>query len=76
MPAIEIDPEFASAVAADIAKFEQMLALHLAGDIDDDVFRVFRLNNGIYGQRQGGTNQMVRVKNPYGRITADQLDLF
>jgi len=76
MPAIEIDPEFASTVAADIAKFEQMLALHLAGDIDDDVFRVFRLNNGIYGQRQGGTNQMVRVKNPYGRITADQLDLF
>ncbi len=25
---------------------------------------MFRLNNGIYGQRQGGTNQMVRVKVP------------
>ncbi|MEE3252352.1 MAG: nitrite/sulfite reductase, partial [Actinomycetota bacterium] len=36
--------------------------------------RVFRLNNGIYGQRQGGTNQMVRVKVPYGAMTADQLD--
>ena len=36
------------------------------GDLDDDVFRVFRLNNGIYGQRQGGHNQMVRVKVPYG----------
>src|SRR5205807_1342362 len=30
---------------------------------------------GIYGQRQGGTNQMVRVKIPHGRLTPDQLDL-
>ena len=44
--------------AADIAKFEEQLARYLAGDLDDDVFRVFRLNNGIYGQRQGGHNQM------------------
>ena len=50
--------------AADIDKFEQMLARYLAGEIDEDVFRVFRLNNGIYGQRQGGHNQMVRVKVP------------
>ncbi len=63
-------------VQEDIAKFERMLALHLAGEIEDDTFRVFRLNNGIYGQRQGGTNQMVRVKSPYGRLTAEQLDLF
>jgi len=66
-----IDPE----MAADIAKFEEMLAGYQAGRIEEDVFRVFRLNNGIYGQRQGGTNQMVRVKVPYGAMTADQLDL-
>ena len=42
-------------------------AEYLAGEIDEDVFRVFRLNQGIYGQRQGGHNQMVRVKVPYGR---------
>ena len=40
------------------------------------MFRVFRLNNGIYGQRQGGHNQMVRVKVPYGSITPEQLDMF
>ena len=34
-----------------------------------------RLNNGIYGQRQGGTNQMVRIKLPAGTITPEQLDL-
>src|SRR4051812_43248470 len=67
----EIDP----AQLADIAKFETMLARHLAGELDDDVFRVFRLNNGIYGQRQGGHNQMVRVKIPYGRMTPEQLDM-
>jgi len=60
--------------AADIAKFEQQLARYLAGELDEDVFRVFRLNNGIYGQRQGGHNQMVRVKAPGGVITAAQLD--
>jgi len=70
-PTRQIDPE----MAADIAKFEEMLDDYQAGRVEEDVFRVFRLNNGIYGQRQGGTNQMVRVKVPYGAMTADQLDL-
>jgi sulfite reductase (ferredoxin) len=60
----------------DIERFERAVAGYLAGEIDDDVFRVMRLNNGIYGQRQGGTNQMVRVKAPAGAITAEQLDMF
>ena len=47
-----------------------MLVRYLAGDLEEDVFRVFRLGNGIYGQRQGGQNQMVRVKVPYGWIDA------
>src|SRR6201987_2440874 len=67
----EIDP----AAKADIEKFRTQLDLYLKGEVEEDVFRVFRLNNGIYGQRQGGHNQMVRIKVPYGGITADQLDL-
>src|SRR6266513_416170 len=67
----EIDP----AQLADITKCETQLTRYLAGELDDDVFRVFRLNNGIYGQRQGGHHQMVRVKIPYGRLTPEQLDL-
>src|SRR6188768_2726008 len=66
----EIDPE----ARKDIEKFEVQLARYLSGDLEDDVFRVFRPNNGIYGQRQGGHNQMVRVKVPYGSLQADQLD--
>jgi sulfite reductase (ferredoxin) len=67
----EIDP----AALADIEKFEAQLARYLSGDLEEDVFRVFRLNNGIYGQRQGGHNQMVRVKIPYGAMTPEQLDV-
>ena len=60
----------------DIERFEEAIGQYLAGEITEDVFRVMRLNNGIYGQRQGGTNQMVRVKVPAGSITAEQLELF
>ncbi|MDQ2650143.1 MAG: nitrite/sulfite reductase [Actinomycetota bacterium] len=66
----EIDPE----VRADVEKFEVQLARYLAGDLEEDAFRVFRLNNGVYGQRQGGHNQMVRVKVPYGGVNPEQLD--
>ena len=34
---------------------------------------VFRLSRGIYGQRQADA-QMVRIKLPYGGVTADQMD--
>src|SRR5438445_1525123 len=68
----EIDP----AQRADIDKFRTQLDLYLSGDLEEDAFRVFRLNNGIYGQRQGGHNQMVRVKVPYGSLTPEQLDMF
>ena len=52
--------------ADELDRFEDGVRRYLAGELDDDVFRVFRLNQGIYGQRQGGHNQMVRVKIPYG----------
>src|SRR5918994_6939365 len=67
----EIDP----AQLADADKFEGILARYLAGVIEEDAFRIFRLNNGIYGQRQGGRNQMVRIKVPWGGLLPDQLDL-
>src|SRR5258708_899428 len=64
------------AAVADLDKFDRMLARYLDGQIDDDVFRVFRLNNGVYGQRQGGHNQMLRCKVPYGSLTPAQLEMF
>ena len=67
---VQVDP----GMIADIRKFERSLAGYLSGEIDEDVFKVFRLANGVYGQRQGGHNQMIRIKAPYGAITPVQLD--
>ncbi|MDG2028112.1 MAG: nitrite/sulfite reductase [Acidimicrobiales bacterium] len=71
IPTIDIDPD----VQADVDKFREVLAGYQTGDVTEDVFRVFRLTNGIYGQRQGGTNQMVRVKVPYGSMQPEQFDM-
>ncbi|HYA45545.1 MAG TPA: nitrite/sulfite reductase [Acidimicrobiales bacterium] len=66
--------DLSAELEADLAKFDSMLARYLAGDLDEDQFRIFRLNNGIYGQRQGGHYQMVRIKAPYGSIAPGQLE--
>ncbi len=66
-----LDPE----IEEELRTFEDGARRFVAGEIDDDVFRVFRLNQGIYGQRQGGFNQMVRVKVPYGNVEPDQLEM-
>ena len=42
------------------------------GEVGDDDFKRFRLQQGIYGQRQDG-EQMVRTKLPAGRITSGQM---
>ena len=67
----DVDPD----IQADIDKFREVLAGYQTGDVSEDVFRVFRLTNGIYGQRQGGTNQMVRVKVPYGSMRPEQFEM-
>lgn len=45
----------------------------LEGGIPENLFIGFRLKQGVYGQRQPGV-QMIRVKLPFGGVTADQLD--
>jgi len=66
-----LEPE----IADELDKFEDGVRRYLAGEIEEDVFRVFRLNQGIYGQRQGGHHQMVRVKVPHGRLDPEQLEM-
>jgi len=59
-------------VAQDIIKLEKQIRLFREGKIDDDKFRSLRLVRGIYGQRQQGV-QMIRIKFPLGKITAQKL---
>ncbi len=71
LQALPLHPE----IEAELTRYEATVAEYIDGTIDEDVFRVYRLNNGVYGQRQGGHNQMVRVKIPYGKVTAEQLEV-
>src|SRR5262245_9338271 len=68
----QLDPT----IAEELDIFEGTVADYLDGRVDEDAFRVFRLNHGVYGQRQGGRNQMLRVKVPHGRVTPEQLETF
>ena len=79
LPALEARPldlrPLDPGMAADIEKFEDLLARYRSGELEEDRWKVFRLANGIYGQRQGGSNQMVRVKIPYGSLRPEQLEM-
>ena len=59
-------------ILEEIETFEQEAKRMLSGEIVGDLFKPFRLQYGIYGQRQAGV-QMVRIKIPFGGITANQL---
>ncbi len=57
----------------EIDDFEEQVTKFQAGEWDPTQFMAFRLRQGIYGQRQPDVH-MVRVKAPFGGLTADQLD--
>jgi sulfite reductase beta subunit-like hemoprotein len=63
---IEVIPE-------EIEDFEAQVKRFQAGQWDETEFQAFRLRQGVYGQRQPDTH-MVRVKAPFGGLTAGQLD--
>src|SRR5574337_1838569 len=58
----------------EIDTFDQFVHRFWNGEISPDEFKRFRLQNGIYGQRQEG-EQMFRIKIPWGGLSATQLEL-
>lgn len=70
----EMKPGFVLKVDFDeIDEFEGRAKKFRIGDEDPTEFQLFRLSRGTYGQRQED-NQMMRIKLPYGGVTADQMD--
>lgn len=61
---------------SDIEEMKQEIGRLRHQEVSDDAFRGYRLMRGIYGQKQKPDIQMVRVKIPWGRLTADQLNVF
>lgn len=58
--------------AEELDRFEENVNAFLNGEMDGDKFTAFRLQQGVYGQRQAGV-QMVRIKLPGGRLNPPQL---
>jgi sulfite reductase beta subunit-like hemoprotein len=57
----------------EIDEFEERVKKFRVGDEDPKAFQLFRLSRGTYGQRQEN-EQMMRIKLPFGGVTADQFD--
>ena len=66
--------QFSFAKAEDVDAYEVGLKAFLAGRMPEERFTPFRLQMGVYGQRQEGV-QMLRIKLPGGNLTPDQLDV-
>jgi sulfite reductase (ferredoxin) len=59
-------------VQKDIIELEKKIRQFKEGELDEEKFRSLRLARGVYGQRQPGV-QMIRIKLPYGKVSARQL---
>ncbi len=57
----------------EIDTFDIFVRRFWRGEITPEEFKRFRLQHGVYGQRQEGVH-MVRVKIPWGGLTARQLE--
>lgn len=60
-------------VEKDIIELEEKIRAFHSGELDEERFRTLRLARGVYGQRQPGV-QMIRIKIPYGKLNANQLE--
>ena len=60
--------------AEEIDDFEAQKNKFKSGEWAETELMRFRLRQGVYGQRQPD-RQMIRVKAPFGGLTADQMDV-
>lgn len=58
----------------EIEDFEREVERFRNGEWEEAQFMAYRLKQGVYGQRQAD-QQMMRVKAPFGGLTADQLEV-
>ncbi|WP_247235489.1 nitrite/sulfite reductase [Telluribacter sp. SYSU D00476] len=72
MKNLTITDNVSEAAKRDIHELQNKIGVFATGEVPEEAFRKYRLARGVYGQRQPGV-QMIRIKLPHGRITADQL---
>lgn len=59
-------------VEKDVLELGRKIEQYKNGSLHEDKFKALRLARGVYGQRQQGV-QMIRIKLPFGKVTARQL---
>ena len=64
--------QFLKRLSRKLKTFEDEVARVQSGDTPMDMFKPFRLQYGIYGQRQPDV-QMIRIRVPFGGMNANQL---
>lgn len=72
MSELLISDKVSGVAKEDILELHNKIDSFNKGNEDEEKFRSFRLSRGVYGQRQPGV-QMIRIKLPYGKLTAHQL---
>jgi sulfite reductase (ferredoxin) len=72
MTNLTISEKVSTEAKRDIFELQNKIGTFSDGEGSEEAFRKFRLSRGVYGQRQPGV-QMIRIKLPFGRVTADQL---
>ena len=68
---LAIRPSYAQ--QEEIDTFDEFVQRFWQKQISEVEFQRFRLQHGVYGQRQEGV-QMVRIKIPWGGLSAEQLE--
>ncbi len=66
-------PTLPKEITDEITLYEETAREFLAGRIAADKFQRFRLQHGVYGQRQDAV-QMIRIKIPLGVLNAEQIE--
>jgi len=60
-------------ITEEIDRYEEMVRKFRAGEVSQETFQRFRLQHGVYGQRQDGV-QMIRIKIPLGMLNSEQIE--
>lgn len=74
VPESVVQDATAAAQRAEVERFAEEILRYLSGEGSPAEFRMFRLENGVYGIRFLKDVHMVRVKIPHGLLRADQLE--
>jgi len=62
-------------MSSEIERMSAEIRRYRSGELPEEAFKKFRLENGIYGIRFQKDLQMIRIKIPYGLVTSEQMDM-